>query len=113
LDTVGIAGFSHDFGSLDGKRVSVTEVFDAFGSNKPSAANEIFILLASVFPIILKIPTERRNLFKKLSITMGQISNELLIRSRREKDVNIGERGQENSIIGLLSTLSERFIVVS
>ncbi|KAG1901457.1 cytochrome P450 [Suillus fuscotomentosus] len=102
LDTIGIAGFSHDFGSLDGKRVSVTEVFDAFGSNKPSAANEIFILLASVFPIILKIPTERRNLFKKLSITMGQISNELLIRSRREKDVNIGERGQESSVIGLL-----------
>ncbi|KAG1814956.1 cytochrome P450 [Suillus variegatus] len=102
LDTVGIAGFSHDFGSLDGQRASVTEVFDTFGSNKPSAANEIFVLLASVFPIILKIPTERRNLLKKLSITMGQISNELLIRSRREKDVNIGERGQENSVIGLL-----------
>ncbi|KAG1889104.1 cytochrome P450 [Suillus fuscotomentosus] len=113
LDTVGIAGFSHDFGSLDGKRASVTEVFDTFGSNKPSAANEIFVLLASVFPIILKIPTERRNLLKKLSITMGQISNELLIRSRREKGVNIGGRGQENSVIGLLSTLSERFIVAS
>ncbi|KAG1901360.1 cytochrome P450 [Suillus fuscotomentosus] len=103
LDTVGIAGFSHDFGSLDGKPASVTEVFDTFGSNqKASAVNEVFILLASAFPIILKIPTKRQNLFKKLSVTMGQISNELLIRSRREKDVNIGERGQENSIIGLL-----------
>ncbi|KAG1864029.1 cytochrome P450 [Suillus tomentosus] len=99
----GIAGFSHDFGSLDGKPASVTEVFDTFGSNeKASAVNEVFILLASVFPIILKIPSKRQNLFKKLSLTMGQISNELLIRSCREKDVRIGERGQENSIIGLL-----------
>ncbi|KAG1885876.1 cytochrome P450 [Suillus fuscotomentosus] len=103
LDTVGIAGFSHDFGALDGKPASVTEVFDTFGSNqKASAVNEVFILLASVFPIILKIPSKRQNLFKKLSVTMGQISNELLIRSRREKDVSIGEGGQENSIIGLL-----------
>ncbi|KAG1839466.1 cytochrome P450 [Suillus tomentosus] len=103
LDTVGIAGFSHDFGSLDGKPASVTEVFDTFGSNQQaSAVNEVFILLASVFPIILNIPTKRQNLFKKLAVTMEQISNELLIRSRREKDVNINERGQENSIIGLL-----------
>ncbi|KAG1830820.1 cytochrome P450 [Suillus variegatus] len=103
LDTVGIAGFSHDFGSLDGKPASVTEVFDTFGSNQQaSAVNEVFILLASVFPIILKIPTKRQNLFKKLAVTMEQISNELLIRSRREKDFNIDERGQENSIMGLL-----------
>ncbi|KAG1791159.1 cytochrome P450, partial [Suillus plorans] len=103
LDTVGIAGFSHDFGLLDGKPASVTEVFDTFGSNqKASAVNKVFILLASVFPIILKIPTKWQNLFKKLDVTMGQISNELLIHSRREKDVSIGERGQENYIIGLL-----------
>ncbi|KAG2048815.1 cytochrome P450 [Suillus hirtellus] len=103
LDTVGIAGFSHDFGSLDGKPASVTEAFDTFGSNQQaSAVNEAFILLASVFPIILKIPTKRQNLFKKLAVTIEQISNELLIRTRREKDVNINERGQENSIIGLL-----------
>ncbi|KAG2140207.1 cytochrome P450 [Suillus bovinus] len=103
LDTVGIAGFSHDFGSLDGKRANVTEVFDAFGSNQQdSAVNQVFMLLASVFPIILKIPTKRQNLFKKLEANMGQISNELLIRSRREKDVNMNEGGQENSVIGLL-----------
>ncbi|KAG2099809.1 cytochrome P450 [Suillus discolor] len=103
LDTVGIAGFSHDFGSLDGTPSSVTEVFDTFGSNQQaSAVNEIFILLASVFPIILKIPTKRQNLFKKLAVTIEQISNKLLIRSRREKDLNIGERGEENSIMGLL-----------
>ncbi|KAG1842982.1 cytochrome P450 [Suillus subalutaceus] len=103
LDTIGIAGFSHDFGSLDGKRASVTDVFDTFGANqRASAVNRIFILLASAFPIIIKMPTKRTNLFKKLSVTMGEISNDLLIQSRREKDVNMSERDEEKSIIGLL-----------
>ncbi|KAG1855862.1 cytochrome P450 [Suillus tomentosus] len=102
LDTVGIAGFSHDFGSLDGKRVGVAEAFDTIGSNQPSAVDKAVFLLASVFPIILKIPNKRQNLFTKLGITMEQISNELLIRSRREKDVDMSQGGEENSLIGLL-----------
>ncbi|KAG2358499.1 cytochrome P450 [Suillus spraguei] len=103
LDTVGIAGFSHDFGSLDGKRSSVMEVFDSFGNNQQaSAVNQVLLLLASVFPIIIKIPTKRRNLTKKLSATVGGISNNLLIRSRREKDVNVSGRDEEKSIMGLL-----------
>ncbi|KAG2076362.1 cytochrome P450 [Suillus decipiens] len=103
LDTVGIAGFSHDFGSLDGKRASVTEVFDTFGANQQaSTMNNMFFLLASAFPIITKIPNKRMNLTKKLSATMGKIFNDLLIRSRREKDANISERDEEKSVIGLL-----------
>ncbi|KAG1824968.1 cytochrome P450 [Suillus variegatus] len=102
LDTVGIAGFSHDFGSLDGKRVSVAEAFDTIGSNQPSAVDRAVFLLASVFPIILKIPNKRQNMFTKLGITMEQISNELLIRSRREKDADMSQGGEENSLIGLL-----------
>ncbi|KAG2151477.1 cytochrome P450 [Suillus clintonianus] len=103
LDTIGIAGFSHDFGSLDGKRASVTEAFDTFGNNsQASAFNQAFILLASVFPIITKLPTKRTVLFKKLGTTMGEISNELLVRSRREKDANMSDRDEEKSIIGLL-----------
>jgi cytochrome P450 len=103
LDTIGIAGFSHDFGSLDGKRASVTKVFDTFGNNQQaSAVNKVLRLLASVFPVITKIPTKRRNLMKKLNTTMEEISIDLLIRSRREKDANISGRDEEKSIIGLL-----------
>jgi Arc/MetJ family transcription regulator len=92
----------------------VTEVFDTFGNNQQaSAVNQVFILLASVFPIITKIPTRRSNLTKKLSVTMGEISDDLLTRTRREKDVNVGERDEEKSIIGLLSALSEISIAVS
>jgi hypothetical protein len=113
LDTIGIAGFSHDFGSLDGKHASVTEVFDTFGNNpQASAVNQVFLMLASAFPIIAKIPTKRTTLARKLNVTMGEISNDLLIRSRREEDVNMKEAEEEKSIIGLLSMLSKRFIVV-
>ncbi|KAG2109960.1 cytochrome P450 [Suillus discolor] len=62
LDAVGIAGFFHDSGSLDWKRTSLTEVFDTFGSNqRASAVNQVFILLASAFPIITKIHTRQMN----------------------------------------------------
>jgi hypothetical protein len=92
----------------------VTEAFDNFGNNQQaSAVNKAFMLFASVFPIITKIPTKRTNLFKKLGMTMGEISNDLLIRSRREKDANLSGKDEEKSIIGLLSALPEKFIVVS
>ncbi|KAG2066346.1 cytochrome P450 [Suillus decipiens] len=100
LDTVGIAGFSHDFGSLDGKRASVVEAFETFGANPQ--ASRVPLLIASVFPIIFKIPTKRHHLVKELSATMEKISNDLLTRSRREKDVNMSERDEEKSIVGLL-----------
>ncbi|KAG1821055.1 cytochrome P450 [Suillus subaureus] len=104
LDTVGIAGFSHDFGSLDGKRTSVTEMFDStFRANQQSSAvNRVFILFASAFPIITKIPTKRMNMFKNFGVIMGEISNDLLTRSRREKDMNMSGGDEEKSIIGLL-----------
>ncbi|KAG1882733.1 cytochrome P450 [Suillus subluteus] len=103
LDSIGIAGFSYDFGSLDGKQASVTEMFDTFGNDqKASALNQVVLLLASAFPIITKIPSKHKNLVKKLGVAMGELSNDLLIRSRREKDVNVSERDEEKSIIGLL-----------
>ncbi|KAG0691804.1 cytochrome P450, partial [Suillus ampliporus] len=103
LDTIGIAGFSHDFGSLDGKHASVTEAFDTFVNDaKASAVNEAIILLARAFPIIANIPSKRKNMSKKLGATMGEISKHLLIRSRREKDANVKETEEEKSIIGLL-----------
>ncbi|KAG0695944.1 cytochrome P450 [Suillus ampliporus] len=103
LDTIGIAGFSHDFGSLNGKHASVTEVFDRFGNNsRASAVNQLVVMLGQAFPISAKYPTKRRGLIKNLNATMGEIFNDLLDRSRREKDANVNETEQEKSIIGLL-----------
>lgn len=38
LDIVGLPGFSHNFGALDGKHAGVMEVFDTFGA--PSAPRQ-------------------------------------------------------------------------
>ncbi|KAG2066339.1 cytochrome P450 [Suillus decipiens] len=88
LNMIGMIDFSHDFGSLDGKRPGVVEAFDTFEAN----------LTHTLRQSPLGVP----NMFKKLGITMGKISNDLLTRSRQEKDANTSEKGEVKSIIGLL-----------
>ncbi|KAH7923529.1 cytochrome P450 [Leucogyrophana mollusca] len=102
LDTIGIAGFSHDFGSLDGKHADVTEVFDSFSSAKPSPLFAVFLLLAPVLPWLVKLPNPRTQLVRKLNASMGAISNQLLARTRKEKEEGVTEIHEEKSIIGLL-----------
>ncbi|KAF9239176.1 cytochrome P450 [Melanogaster broomeanus] len=101
LDTIGIAGFSHDFGSLDGKPASVTEMFDAFGSSSNAGLNFMF-LLAQAFPSIIRLPTPRSKLIDRLSDSMGEISTVLLNRTRKEKELGIEDDKGEKSVIGLL-----------
>jgi hypothetical protein len=102
LDSIGIAGFSHDFGSLDGKKTSVTEVFDAFGHSS-SAINVVLLLLSQAFPFITRIPTSRSKLIRRLNATIGEISAVLLDRTRKEKELGIADEKGDHSIIGLLS----------
>ena len=45
LDSIGIAGFGHDFGALEGRKSTVEEVFDAFVDVKPSVSGSISICL--------------------------------------------------------------------
>ncbi|KIJ59409.1 hypothetical protein HYDPIDRAFT_140642 [Hydnomerulius pinastri MD-312] len=102
LDTIGIAGFSHDFGSLDGKPTSVTEIFDSFGKSKRSALNTSIFLLAQSIPILAKTPTSRSKLVKKLNKSVGEITDVLLARTRKEKEAGVIGDKDEKSIIGLL-----------
>ena len=106
LDTIGLAGFSHDFGALDGEHASVTMVFDTFSASPPpSAMNIAFNLLSQVFPFLLRLPTSRTKLIWKLNSAMEEISNVLLARTKKELDMGVvGE--EEKSVIGLLSTPS-------
>ncbi|KAH7921992.1 cytochrome P450 [Leucogyrophana mollusca] len=102
LDTIGIAGFSHDFGSLDGKHADVTEVFDSFSSAKPSPIFGVLVSLAPVFPWLVRLPNPRTKLIQKLNASMGDISNQLLARTRKEKEGGVTGIHEEKSIIGLL-----------
>lgn len=103
LDSVGVAGFSHDFGSLEGKYSAVAEVFDAMGRLKPSPVTALVILFGNTFPFLWRLPTETRRLQRKLNQSMEEIAVPLLESTRREMR-GLGEKGkEEKSIIGLLS----------
>ncbi|KAH7906851.1 cytochrome P450, partial [Hygrophoropsis aurantiaca] len=102
LDTIGISGFSHDFGALDGKRSTVADVFASFANVKPSPLALAFFLLGPIFPSLIKLPTARIRLTRKLSESMAQISKVLLARTRQEKEGNLNGGQEDKSIIGLL-----------
>ncbi|KAI6154194.1 cytochrome P450 [Pisolithus tinctorius] len=99
LDTIGLAGFSHDFGSLDGKTTRVVEVFDTFAG---STMNFPLILLAQVFHLLLYVPTARGDLFGDMSQTLADISRKFMERSKEEKEAGIVDGKDDKSIIGVL-----------
>ncbi|KAL5512215.1 hypothetical protein ACEPAG_3500 [Sanghuangporus baumii] len=99
LDSIGIAGFGHDFGALNGKHSTIEEVFDSFGTAPPLS---MVVLLGQVVPTILKFPTTRGNMMRKLHDTMGDVSKQLLERSRKEKALGGSATDTSRSIIGSL-----------
>ena len=100
LYSIGIAGFGHEFGGLDGKRSDIEEAFDSFGTAPP--INMIISLLGAVIPLLQKIPTHRRRLSQKLHTTMEQVSDEILQRSRIEKGLGVDCTNTSRSVIGSL-----------
>ncbi|KAI6021237.1 cytochrome P450 [Pisolithus marmoratus] len=102
LDTIGLAGFSHDFGSLDGKSTPITEIFSTFGSSKRSAMNVGLVLLSQVFPLLEYVPTPRTKLFHEMQRIVENISTELLARTRKDKEEGVLDGKEDKSIIGVL-----------
>ncbi|KAJ6530142.1 cytochrome P450 [Mycena capillaripes] len=56
LDTIGLAGFSHDFGTLSGQTSAIGTVFDSIGS-KPSFLEATLFMVSLVTPIFDWIPS--------------------------------------------------------
>ncbi|KAF9040790.1 cytochrome P450 [Panaeolus papilionaceus] len=101
LDSIGIAGFGHNFHAIEGHESPVVEVFESFGSTDTSIISQLVFFLGPVFPMLQKLPTKRNRMFKRLRTTIRGISDELLERNRREKaGLSTGET--DKSIIGLL-----------
>lgn len=101
LDTIGIAGFSHDFDALEGKQSAVADAFDSFGSAPPRGLSSIFPILGPVLPFLMKIPTRRRKMVQHLHKSMEEIAESLLERSRKEREAGVlGDSSR--SIIGAL-----------
>jgi hypothetical protein len=80
------------------------EVFDALGSTKRTELAQLLFLLVPVFPWLNKFPTGRNKLLNKLRVAMREIADELLARTRSEKEGRVSEENSgEKSVIGLLS----------
>ncbi|KAJ7932964.1 cytochrome P450 [Mycena leptocephala] len=91
LDTIGLAGFSHDFEALSGKASNIATVFDSIGSL--SFMDVLLFMLSSILPVP-KVPTARQLMLDKLNKTITGLSDKFL--------ATTGDVTKDKSVIGLL-----------
>ncbi|KAJ7499869.1 cytochrome P450 [Mycena latifolia] len=104
LDSIGIAGFSHDFRSLDGEYSAVAEAFDSLSFEGGGIlANLAFVLLVGTqLSFFANLPTDRNRIMGNLRRTMSVIADGLLEKTRREKKSHVTDETADRSVIGLL-----------
>ena len=102
LDSIGIAGFSHDFGALRGKGSVIADVFNSFSRLKPTLSQKLAFVLGGMFPFLAYLPSPRRVLERKFNSTAEGISRELLEKTRKEKEGTVEGKG-DYSVMGRLS----------
>ncbi|KAJ7766206.1 cytochrome P450 [Mycena metata] len=102
LDSIGIAGFSHDFRYIDGQKSAVTAVFEGLQVMPTSILSTFVFILSFNFPFLLSLPTARMRLFWELRASLDVIAQRLLATTRREKEGGVAEELTDKSIIGLL-----------
>ncbi|KAG1836274.1 cytochrome P450, partial [Suillus subalutaceus] len=101
---VGIAVLSHDFGALGGNDSDVGHVLNAFSSSVDVSNN--LVILAQNFPFILKLPLPRTQFSLKFRLIVGKICQEMLSRTRKEKETGGAAQG-DKSCLGLLLKAEE------
>ncbi|KAI6157012.1 cytochrome P450 [Pisolithus tinctorius] len=100
LDSFGTAGFSYDFGSLDGKPNAMISVLDAFAApSAQSVLDRIVFLLSNFFPIAMRVPTKQNKMLDNLRVRLSEICGILVDNATTEKEDTSNE---QLSTIGLL-----------
>ena len=103
LDTIGIAGFGHDFKTLDGHPSAVIDAFEAFGDARQGLASQLVLFATAVIPILGIIPTTRITLFEKLGEVTSRLARKMLEDEKKGKEVNGAANSvKDTSILGLL-----------
>ncbi|KAJ6553276.1 cytochrome P450 [Mycena capillaripes] len=102
LDSIGIAGFSHDFRSLAGEESPVTRAFAALQRIERTFLSELMFGLSFVFPIFLRVPTQLMRLFWDMRHSLDGIAENLLENTRREREGMLLEGPAEKSLMGVL-----------
>jgi hypothetical protein len=100
LDSVGKAGFSHDFGALRGKTSSVMIAFNSLSEFKPSLPIKLALLLGPLFlNVFAKILYKSHEQLSEIAVGLKVMATEVLNKARKE-----GNDAQK-SILGVISML--------
>ncbi|KAJ7587844.1 cytochrome P450 [Mycena floridula] len=106
LDSIGMGGFSHDFGTLTGKRPLIETALESFGTNvgnrAPLSPLSFIEVVGHVFPVLLKLPIGQGTLVRKLKASLDDVGTELVDRVRKEQDDVEGKQSGDRSVIGTL-----------
>jgi hypothetical protein len=87
LDTIGLAGFGHDFGALDGRSSAVATAFEDFARHPIGIRNVVMVALQSVFVRLGNLPTEHWRAVEDMRTACSVLARDLLERDREiEKD---------------------------
>ena len=101
LDTMGLAGFSYSFASLDGKKGPVTSALEGFGVSKRRSISIRFLLLLRRFPVLFHLPILSSKLLNEVKRATADICKAFFEKAKKEKEGHSDEK--DHSIIGLLS----------
>ncbi|KAK0227150.1 cytochrome P450 [Armillaria nabsnona] len=92
MDSIGIAGFSHDFGAIDGK----PQIFDSLDLSSGAVFFAFTVIVGNVFPAVLRLPSKRKGSLAAMNRVFTSIADQLLAKAK--------EHGNEEdkSVLGLL-----------
>lgn len=95
MDTIGIAGFSYNFGALDGTTSPVAKSMEEVTNAKPGLADAFVFFLAPAIPILNYLPTNRQNCVLGMREACRNIAKHIM------KEAEVEEKS-ERSILALL-----------
>ncbi|GJJ08503.1 hypothetical protein Clacol_002721 [Clathrus columnatus] len=102
LDTIGLAGFSYDFGTLDPNRPQhpLARTLDGFTDSSGTHSFSAFLVhsLIWAFPAILRIPSNRQKALSKSRNMLAEITNKVWA----ERKALSNPQGSGKSILELL-----------
>ncbi|KAJ7174633.1 cytochrome P450 [Mycena filopes] len=97
LDSIGIAGFGHDFESLRGDYCTVTAAFYTLRAPSTNSLADIIFRLAATTPLLRELPTAKNRIINTFHSHMSRIALDVLERNSSK------DRAADKSLLGLLN----------
>ncbi|KAJ7580804.1 cytochrome P450 [Mycena floridula] len=108
LDSIGMGGFSHNFGTVEGKEPLVSTALDTFGKsigNSPLVSPFSF-LVGALLPILLRLPIGKAKLIMRLKSNLITVGTDLIERVQKEKQFEGTDKAANDKsvIVGLIKS---------